>query len=1176
MNNYETIKNLIETKQFDSIKEEQQYKTIKDTNLKYYLIELYLNSKYNKNIIKIEDILKASLGKDIFNTNNQLKEKYLKTHIYINFKDLGYIAETTPNNQIDNQINKYIDNIKNPSYTIKNISPYLKKDDIFINYCLDNNNLSILNCKIIYKKEYEEKALKLIQEGYNIILDPNIALNYKKALIKPLLLRGYVDNFNAIDKSQKQELLPILVSQLKQGKEYKINKKSYYLFEEYKVRNKELSKEDNELIDLLIERNQLDFLEIIPLKCLKSKMPTIINKIKSGIQLNTTFFEIDDVNLLKALLETNQLQYMLNATDEVFDKNLELFKTKLKSGKSFSIDNSYFNYNNSVKTRILKYIKNDIELLRLLMESDEENILILMETINNLEFEEENLFEDELNQNKSLNLKDLYNKPFYEVTKKFLTDYYGLNPQHLDIFINKTGYQYLKYIENPNMRNAINLDDNNFKKYLELFSYEKLNIKDIENIYDSIIQARFKIDKKNDLDRLDKIKASLMNKDLPVPYEELNILSKRINNKKLLKQKTLTQNEEQLLNNPYEFLLYCYNQIKQNNNIDKYLNIIYQINRDYLQKEREIYRANHNYHQEIKLDFQYDEQSVVNGILKDLVLNNQQLINYNQFISLFEDYESLANLNSLSKPSTENINKINECLEFLRTGNTDLKNKEIFANINKLKDIIREIIRLDEYYSYNLENCDYNIKKNYIIPNQNNQIFKMLERINPLELTATVFNKEEVYQSLKELLQKYKFLDWGQLFDESLELSNLAITEENLSSIINKYNELYKYKKRKSLTDNEMSLPEILKFSNILTSSSNRYNIMFDKDNADLIKLNPSPFEADTVSYPPNYRLEKSLDNLIQLYNRQNITTPTLNENIIINGNFININLGNFTNPINLTYGERTSSCMRINGAGDSLYNFCKDNINAFHIRLTDPINNTFITRVSGFRNGNSIFLNQLRHSLVPTEYSDEDIIDALKVISKLIIEKSKESKFPIDNVFISPLYAMSPLKNSAITLNENMEDIKEDFPPFWFDLKEKAVVLATTANKESYIPIETDIKNIPKYKVLRDNPRYFTQKEEIFNQVNKIYLLNQMLQNNNTQIIKTSGLITEDKIENIIYLITGEDWLVCLDKNLEIHEFIISRDEFQINQAKLEINAAKEIITKKKEEFYRNETRSR
>lgn len=1177
MNNYKTIKKLIETKQFDNIKDEEQYTIIKNTDLKNYLIEIYLNYKYNKSILKIENILKTSLGKDIFSTNNQLKEKYLKTHIYINFKDAGFISETASTNQIDNQVTKYLTNIKNYSHPIKGISTHLKKDDIFINYCLDNNNLSILNCKIPYKKEYEEKALKLIQEGYKITLSPNIDINYKKTLIKPLLLRGYLDNFNAIDKSQKEELLPILISHIKQGKEYKIDKKSSSLFEEYKFRNKELSNTDNELIDLLIEKNQLDFLEVIPLKCLKSKMPTIINKIRSGIKLNTSFFKIDDDNLLKAFLETNQLQYMLNVTDEIFDKNLELFKTKLKSGAKFSISNSSFNDNNdSIKTKFLKYIRDDKELLKLVMDSDKDNLLILMKIINNLELEEENISEDETLQENNLNIEDLYNKQFYEVTKEYLTIYYGLNPQHLDIFINKLGYQYLKYIKNINIRNAINLDDTNFKKYLELFSYEKLKIKDIENIYDSIIQTRFKIDKKNDLDRLEKIKDSLVNKSLPVPYEELNILSTRIDNQKLLKQKVLNPNEEELLNNPYEFLLYCYNQIKQNNDIDKYLSILYQINRDYLQKEREIYRANHNYHQEIKLDFQYDEQSIVNSILKDLVLNNRQLISYDQFILLFEKYESLANLNSLSKPTTENINKINECLEFLRTGNPTLKNKETLTNINKLKDIIREIIKLDEYYSYNLDECNYNIKKNYIIPNQNDQLFKFLGTINPFELTATVFNNEEVYQSLKRMIQKYKFPDWGQLFNESLELSNLSITTDNLSSIINKYNELNKYIKRKSSSSNEITLPEILRFSNILTSSSNRYNIMFDKENATLIKLNPPPYEAPTAGFPPNYRLEKSLDNLVKSYQRTNITTPPINKDIMINGKMINVNLGNFTNPINLTYGERTGSCMRINGTGNSLYNFCQDNINAFHIRLTDPKTNNFITRVSGFRNGNSIFLNQLRNSLIPSEYPDEDIIEALKKISELIIEQSKESNFPIDNVFISPLYAMSKSKETIINLNEDMEDIKEEFSPFWFDLKEKAIVLATTANNETYIPIEKDINNLPKYKVLRDNPRHFTQKEEIFNQVNKIYLLNQMLQDNNPKIIQTSNLIPEEKIENITYLITGEDWLVCLDKNLEIHEFIIPRSESQINQATLEVNIAKKEIMKKREEYYPNETRNR
>ena len=45
------------------------------------------------------------------------------------------------------------------------------------------------------------------------------------------------------------------------------------------------------------------------------------------------------------------------------------------------------------------------------------------------------------------------------------------------------------------------------------------------------------------------------------------------------------------------------------------------------------------------------------------------------------------------------------------------------------------------------------------------------------------------------------------------------------------------------------------------------------------------------------------------------------------NGKKINIVVGNFSNIINLTYGERTGACMRIGGAGKSLFNFCLTNI---------------------------------------------------------------------------------------------------------------------------------------------------------------------------------------------------------------------------------------------------------
>ena len=113
-------------------------------------------------------------------------------------------------------------------------------------------------------------------------------------------------------------------------------------------------------------------------------------------------------------------------------------------------------------------------------------------------------------------------------------------------------------------------------------------------------------------------------------------------------------------------------------------------------------------------------------------------------------------------------------------------------------------------------------------------------------------------------------------------------------------------------------------------------------------------------------------------YNRKDITIKPIDRIIRINDNNVIVNLGNFTNPIGLTYGERNNTCMRIGGQADSLLNFGIDNINGFHCRLIDSDTFEFVSGFSGFRNGNSVYFNMVRKSMCE-KYSDGDIVDIIR-----------------------------------------------------------------------------------------------------------------------------------------------------------------------------------------------------
>ena len=99
------------------------------------------------------------------------------------------------------------------------------------------------------------------------------------------------------------------------------------------------------------------------------------------------------------------------------------------------------------------------------------------------------------------------------------------------------------------------------------------------------------------------------------------------------------------------------------------------------------------------------------------------------------------------------------------------------------------------------------------------------------------------------------------------------------------------------------------------------------------------------------------------LYINNKIPVPGMDDILEVDNKKINIIVGNRTNSFNICGGELSGSCMRIGGIGEGLFLFALMNNNWFHIRFEDPITHEYISRVTGFRNGNTLFLNQLRDS---------------------------------------------------------------------------------------------------------------------------------------------------------------------------------------------------------------------
>ncbi len=125
-----------------------------------------------------------------------------------------------------------------------------------------------------------------------------------------------------------------------------------------------------------------------------------------------------------------------------------------------------------------------------------------------------------------------------------------------------------------------------------------------------------------------------------------------------------------------------------------------------------------------------------------------------------------------------------------------------------------------------------------------------------------------------------------------------------------------------------------------------------------------------------------------------------------------------------LLAGINTNSCFRIDGNDNDFLHYCALDKNGFVIKITDTFGN-FIGRASGFRNGNSVYINQLRTIYDEGGYGYEgvyrneklEIIETFKRACNDIVEtsqKNKKEQDKIDFVFVTKSYALREMESNV------------------------------------------------------------------------------------------------------------------------------------------------------------------
>lgn len=125
-----------------------------------------------------------------------------------------------------------------------------------------------------------------------------------------------------------------------------------------------------------------------------------------------------------------------------------------------------------------------------------------------------------------------------------------------------------------------------------------------------------------------------------------------------------------------------------------------------------------------------------------------------------------------------------------------------------------------------------------------------------------------------------------------------------------------------------------------------------------------------------------------------------------------------------LLAGINTNACFRIDGNDNDFLHYCALDKNGFVIKITDNFGN-FIGRASGFRNGNGVYINQLRTIYdeggdgYEGSYEKEknEIIETFYKACNDIVETSQQNKNEqdkIDFVFVTQSYALSRTESNV------------------------------------------------------------------------------------------------------------------------------------------------------------------
>ena len=1109
-------------------------------------------------------------------SNDELKVKYLDK-----VTNENYISNIIFNFESDELKVKYLDKLTEENYIFTVIFSF-KSDELKIKY-LDKltNKYHIFNVISSFKSdELKVKYLdKLTDEGYissfksDEIFKFKVISSFKSDELKVKYLDKLTDEnyiFNVISSFKSDELKIEYLDKLA-DEESKINVISKFKSDELKIKylDKLTDEHDKSIVISSFESDELKIKYLDKLTDEHDKSIVISSfesdelKIEYLDKLTDEYyksivissFESDELkikyldkladekykSIVISSFKSNELkiEYLDKLTDERYKTSvISKFKSdelKLKCFDKLANDNW--------KVDVLKSIKSDALKINFLDKVSEHDKSLIITTLTSDETKKELLDKISSDIEKLLIISSLgfedQQKYFEEIDKKN-----GNLKKIKDIY--KIGYKEILELcfsaSNQKLFKGTIEDDEKFAKFIAILNTQNaiLEKKHIDTMLEAFLSKKFALEKNDIWNIFSTIKGMSDRKEVDNITKELINIIQYCQSTKNLVGKDLKDFLDSYVKDKSTLSKFIIELIDQRNPLvrEKALDKLKTITSQYINLQMEDYKIKRKaeiYDQNVlKIERKVERNYLIKYIVEDCSLDD--LIDlFNRTCPEKLDASYLNNPNGIT---------IKEVLEW-KKNNPSNAPKEIKSYFKVLNNIFGDLYiehyeELFNMIKFKRQDIKYDTK--YEIDNSS-EILKALKGTNINELFELFLPENDAkYQIVLKIIEKYHIIGMGSNFDSIFESINMSSFD-----LIYFINNILKLATQLEKSNQEIKLVE---FFDILDSFDKKSHTLLGKENAILMATNPGPNFANLNK---TERLNQVSAYLRKMYARDKINIPAIDESIkLSSGNIINVNVGNFTNPINLTYGERTGACMRIGGVGKDLFDFCIENPAGFHIRFSSE-DGKFVSRVSGFRKGNTVFLNELRNSVLEG-YSDQDVIEACKIISNEMIKLSQNSESPIENVVVANQYVLSDA-----TPNVDFETMlpKDGITtPKYYDIDPNRCVLLATSNRDQtrgYVPFKNT--TLPEYFTLRDNVKFSNNSEEIKDLITRVKMINEVLAG------KDFSETTID-ITNNEYLAAyvGQDFYVAVDKDGKIESYIMP-NAIDKNGAEKERNQAMQIL---------------